>query len=291
MRLIPYALATSMVWPLVTWAAVSAIDDTQHPVTLPAPAQRIVSLAPHATELLYAAGAGARVVGVSQYSDYPPSARQLPSIGGAGSLDLERIIALKPDLVIAWSNGNSPAQIAQLRALGIPIFESQPHNFEEIASSLDRLAHLAGTDAVGQAAAQNFRTQHRKLGATYRQRPTVTVFYQVWRAPLMTLNDTHMVSEAIRLCGGQNIFGALPQLAATIGTEAILQANPEVIVSGSSANDDSLAQWRRFPSLMAVARGNLFAIDSDKMTRAGPRILAGTQTLCQQLDAARAKRK
>lgn len=272
-------------------AAVSVQDDAGHTVTLPVPATRIVSLAPHATELLYAAGAGNKLVGVSKYSDYPPEAKHLPSVGDSAALDLERIVALKPDLVVIWGSGNSAPQIAKLRALGLPLFESEPRDFAAVASSLERLARLSGSDAIGQAAAANFRARLQTIATTYQQRPVVRVFYQIWREPLMTLNDNHMVSAAIRLCGGENIFGKLPRLAPTVGMEAVLQADPEVIIAGGSAHDNTPTSWRHFPKLTAVARDNLFSLDSDLMTRAGPRVLDGTEALCQQLDTARRKRK
>jgi iron complex transport system substrate-binding protein len=278
-------------WPLTVWASVSVQDDAGRTVTLPAPAQRIVSLAPHATELLYAAGAGAKLVGVGKFSDYPVRAKSLPSVGDSAALDLERIVALKPDLVVIWGSGNTAPQIAKLRGLGLPIFESEPHDFAAIASSLERLGQLSGNVAIGQAAAANFRARLQTIAHTYRQRPAVRVFYQIWHAPLMTLNDQHMVSAAIHVCGGENVFGKLPRLAPTIDVEAVLQADPEVIIAGGSAIDNTPASWRRFPTLTAVARDNLFSLDSDIMTRAGPRILDGTEALCQQLDAARRKRK
>jgi iron complex transport system substrate-binding protein len=282
LALLPLGLAPA-------WGAVSAVDDARHTVTLAAPAQRIVSLAPHATELLYAAGAGAKLVGVSDYSDYPPPAKRIPSVGSSTALDLERIIALKPDLVVVWGSGNSAAQVAQLRKLRLPIFESEPRDFEMVASSLERLGLLAGSAAGGRAAAEDFRSRLRQLGATYRQRPAISVFYQIWSDPLMTLNDAHMVSAAIRLCGGQNIFGALPQLAPTVSIEAVLKADPEVIFAG--ANSDALSAWRQFPRLTAVTRGNLFTVNRDWLSRAGPRILDGAEALCKQLDNARAKRR
>ena len=285
------AVILLMLWPLAVLAAISVQDDAGHTVTLPAPAKRIISLAPHATELLYAAGAGDKLVAVGKFSDYPAQAQQLPSVGDSAALDLERIVALKPDLVVVWGSGNSATQIAKLRSLGLIIFESEPRDFATIASSLERLARLAGSDASGLAAAENFRARLQRITQTYQQRAPVRVFYQIWREPLMTLNDEHMVSAAIRLCGGENIFGKLPRLAPTVGIEAVLQADPEVIIAGSSARDDTLDAWRRFPKLTAVARNNLFLLDSNTMTRAGPRILDGTNALCQHLDAARRKRK
>ncbi|AMP01303.1 periplasmic binding family protein [Collimonas arenae] len=268
-------------------------DDTQHTVTLPRPAHRIISLAPHVTELLFAAGAGPYVIGVSAYSDYPPVVKQLPSVGDSNALDAERIIALKPDLVVAWNSGNSASQLATLRAIGIPVFESEPHDFAAIASSLERLSILAGTENIGKPAAAAFRARLAILGKTYQKHPKVRVFYQIWQKPLMTLNDHHLVSSVIRLCGGENIFGKLSQLAPTVSTEAVLQANPEVIFAADSKQpaDGDSGGWRRFPALTAVMRNNLFALTPDQMSRPGPRILDGATELCQKLDVARARRK
>jgi iron complex transport system substrate-binding protein len=284
-------VAASLAAPAAASAAVSVLDDRNQTVSLAAPAQRIVSLAPHATELLFAAGAGTKVVGIIEYSDYPPAAKRLPSVGNATMLDIERIVALRPDLVVLWGSGNLAPQVARLRALGIPTYDSEPGDFEAIASSLERLAHLAGTDAAGKAAAASFRARLADLRHEYRQRPVVSVFYQIWREPLMTLNDAHMVSAAIRLCGGRNIFGGLPQIAPAVSVESVLKADPEAIVAGSSRDDDALSAWRRYSGLTAVTRGNLFVVESDMLTRPGPRILDGTRTLCRHLDAARARRK
>lgn len=267
-------------------AAIIVTDDAGQRVTLAAPAQRIISLAPHATELLYAAGAGAALVGVSQYSDYPPAARQVSSIGAASALDLEKIITLKPDLVVAWKSGSSAAQIATLRQLNIPVFESEPRDFATIASSLERLARLSGTEKMGDAAAANFRTRLATLRATYQQRRVLRVFYQVWRKPLMAVNGAHLVSATLRLCGGQNIFEQLPQLAPGISREAVLARNPEVIIASGAA--DELADWQRFPQLAAVAQHHLYLLNADLLARPGPRIADGAQQLCEQLDQARA---
>jgi len=296
----PARIRTSRSWTataaaMLSFTAASAQgitvrDDAQHAVVLPHPAHRIVSLAPHATELLFAAGAGAYVVGVSDYSDYPPAAKQIPSMGSSSALDIERIVALKPDLVVAWSSGNSASQIARLRAIGIPVFESEPHQLETIATSLLRLSQLAGTEASGAAAADAFKARLAQLDATYRQKPPVRVFYQIWKKPLMTLNGSHMVSSVIALCGGQNVFGKLPQLAPTVSTEAVLQANPEVIFAADGGSSPS-AGWRHFPGMAAVAADNLFTLTPNWMSRPGPRILDGAAELCQKLELARSRRR
>ena len=279
-------------------AAVSVMDDSGQKVTLAKPAQRIISLAPHTTELLFAAGAGQKIVAVSDYSNYPPSAQKLPSVGGSSALDLERIIALRPDLIVMWQSGNTLNQITTLKKLGIPFFNSEPRTFSTIASSLERLGKLAGTEATASATAHIFRQQLKTLTETYQKTyqttyqhpPPVSVFYQVGAQPLMTLNGKHLVSAAIRLCGGRNIFSALPQLAATISLEAVLQANPEVILTGKNKEDIEFSDWSRFPELTAVRQRNLFSIPGDLLLRPGPRIIQGTTLLCSYLETARQRR-
>lgn len=278
-------LAAVLLPAAVARADVSAQDDDGHRITLPSPAARIVSLAPHATELLFAAGAGTMVVGVSEYSDYPAAALRLPSVGGSMQLDLERIVALKPDLIVAWKSGNSSAQVARLRALGLPVFDSEPRNFADIASSLERLGQLAGTDE-GKARAAQFRQKLQELRERYAGRRPVRVFYQIWPSPLMTLNDAHIVSEAIRLCGGVNVFGQLKPLAPTVSREAVVRADPDAIFV-SDERSDAFDRWKAFAQMKAVKSGHLFRIDGSVMNRAGPRLVDATAALCERIDEAR----
>lgn len=278
-------LAAAVLLCATARAELAVTDDAGHRISLHAPATRIVSLAPHATELLFAAGAGPRIVGVSDYSDFPVEARQLPSVGGSLQLDLERIVALRPDLIVAWKSGNSPKQIARLRALGLAVFESEPRQFEDVASSLERLGTLVGS-TQGQRQAAFFRQQLAMLREHYAGRPPVTVFYQVWPSPLMTLNDKHIVSEAIRLCGGRNVFGQLSVLAPTVSREAVVRADPQAIFI-SDERADAFDRWRNFPKMRAVRTGHLFRIDDSVMNRAGPRLAEATRGLCERIDQAR----
>ncbi len=272
-------------------ATISIQDDSARIVTLSTPARRIVSLAPHATELLFAIGAGAQLVGVSDYSNYPPAANSVAHIGSATALDMERLLSLRPDLIVTWgaSNGQLTPQINQLRALGIAVFDSDPKDFATIATALERLGKLTGHEDQAHNAASQFRTRWQSLQTQHANRPSVSVFYQVWHQPLMTLNDAHLVSAVIRLCGGRNIFGHLSTLVPTVNLEAVLAADPEVILSGSS-RDDTPSDWLRLSSLTAVRRGNLYKVNSDWLARPGPRILDGAQAVCEQLDKARTKR-
>ncbi|MFZ6747823.1 cobalamin-binding protein [Undibacterium sp. Ren11W] len=275
-----------------SYASISVQDDAKHIIKLNAPAKRIISLAPHATELLFEAGAGHLIVGVSDYSDYPAAATKITTIGNIFALDLERLIKLKPDLIVVWGTGNAKLIADKLRGLQIPVYESEPHSFEMVASSLERLSILTGFDETGVAAANRFRTRLDLLRKTYKLKPSdkaLSVFYQVWGNPLMTLNKQHLVSSAISLCGGVNIFGELKDLSPSITIEAVLAANPQVIISTSGEQQDHLANWLQFNKLAAVSKANLYTIKGDWLNRAGPRILDGTEELCKNLKTARAK--
>ena len=292
MRRFILLLCTALFAAQAKAAPIVLTDDSGRSVRLPAPAQRIVSLAPHITETLYAAGAGAAVVGAVDYSDYPPAARQLPRVGGYSRLDLEAILRLKPDLVIAWESGNPPAQIDKLRALGLPVFLSQPDSMDDIALQIENFGRLAGREAAAVAAAAAFRTRLAHLRATYAGKPRVRVFYQIWKAPLMTVGGPQIISRAIELCGGENIFGHLPERAPTVSLEAVLAANPEAIVATGmgEARPEWLDDWKRWPRLLAVQRGNLFHMNPDILQRHTPRLLDGTEQLCQALETARKRR-
>ncbi|MBI5751356.1 MAG: cobalamin-binding protein [Hydrogenophilales bacterium] len=270
-------------------ADITVRDDTGQILRLAAPPRRIVSLAPHATELLFEAGAGSRIVGAVSYSDYPEEARRIPRVGGYRALDMEAIAALKPDLIVAWPSGNTPAQVEKLKQLGLPIYLSEPKRITDIASALERLGELTGNTGAAQQAAARFNRQHAALRAAYTGRPPVRVFYQIWNSPLITVSGEQIIGDAIRLCGGENIFASLPALTATVSLEAVLQANPEVIVaSGMAAQRPAwLDDWKRWPRLRAAMNNQLHFIPADWINRASPRLLQGAERLCGILDGAR----
>ena len=288
-RLCASLLAALACLPARGEIVVTDVDGTS--IRLAAPARRIVSLTPHIPELLFAAGAGDRMVGTAQYSDYPPAARSLPRVGGH-ALDLEAIVALKPDLVLGWKSGNAAASVARLRALGLTVHLSEPGRIEDIAGELERIGLLAGTGAAADAAAKAFRERYAKLAARYSRRPPVTVFYQIWKQPLMTVNGKQIISDAIRLCGGRNVFEQLPVLAPTVTVEAVIAVNPEVIVASGmgESRPEWLDDWRRWTTLKAVVRDNLYFVPPDLLQRHTPRILDGAEKLCTHLEAVRAKR-
>jgi iron complex transport system substrate-binding protein len=267
-------------------------DDTGFEIRLKEPARRIVTLAPHAAESLYAAGAGDKLVGTVDYSDYPPEAKKVPRVGGYSRIDLEAIAALKPDLILAWESGNSMAQVDKLRGLGLTVYVSQPNKMANVADQLERMGQLAGTEAVANAAAHRFRQRLEDLRAANADKPKVRVFYQIWKTPLMTVGGPQIISDAISLCGGQNIFGHLAKMAPTVSVEAVLEADPEAIVATGmgDAKPEWLHDWDKWTQLTAVRHNNLFHINPDIMQRHTPRILDGTEKLCAHLDVARRHR-
>lgn len=285
-----------LVWAVIAWSCVANAevlvkDDYGNEVRLAAPAARIVSLSPHLTELLYAAGAGGRLVGALDFSDYPAEARALPRVGSDAGIDLEAVIALQPDLVVAWPNAGSLRAVNRLADLRLPVFRSEPRELDDIPRTLQRLGILAGTQKEAGRAAAAFRTRVRELERRYSKRPTVRVFYQVWDRPLLTVNGEHVISKVMRICGGENVFARLPLIAPEIDREAVLRADPQVIVaSGSDGQRPAwLDAWKAFPGLTAAAKGNLYAIAPELIQRHTPRLLDGAERLCGILDEVRTR--
>lgn len=284
-----FALLLGMLAAGVARAEINLVDDTGQRLRLAHPATRIISLAPHATELLFAAGAGDRIVGVVKYSDYPAAALTLPLIGSYNSLDMERILALRPDMIIVWKNGNNTAQIAQLKTLGVPLYFSEPRNIADIANAIERLGKLAQTETQATQSAAQFRERYAQLTRQYSARRAITVFYQIWSQPIMTVNGKQIISDVIHQCGGTNIFAALPALTPAISMETILAADPQVIIASGMGNQRPawLDEWRRWPRLTAVQHENLYFVFADLINRPTPRLLDGMEQVCIMLEQAR----
>ena len=287
------AVVLLLAWVLCAAAhgEVRVVDDAGTTVTLPRPAQRIVSLAPHATEMLFAAGAGGALVGAVARSDWPPAARAVPRVGDAAALDLERIASLAPDLVIAWPY-TAPPQLAALRAQRVPVFVSDPKSIAGIAGDIEKLGTLAGTQGVAHAEAATIRERLASLTARHRDAPRLRVFYEVWNEPLYTIGGKHLISEAIGVCGGESVFAALTIPAPSVTIEAVVAAAPDVIVGGDDEGKRPawLDDWRRWPAIPAVRNGNLFGAAGDLLHRPGPRFVEGVAALCADFETAR-KRK
>ncbi len=270
-------------------ATITVTDDAGQTLTLAAPAQRIVSLAPHATELLFAAGAGDRVVGVSAFSDYPPLVRVLPQVSGGVRLDIEQVLALRPDLAVGWSSGNASSDLDALRRLGIPVLIAEPKKLDDLPATLLTLGRVTGRETEAQTAAEQYRARLAKLRADYRERAPIRVFMMISAQPLMTLNHAHLLQDVLRLCGGRNIFAARDTLAPTVSYESVLIEDPDVILFSSSLGSESDLRewWRERVDLRAVREGRVYSIPADVTLRQTPRVLEGAAKVCTALDAAR----
>lgn len=270
-------------------AEIEVVDDTNRTVTLERPAERIVSLAPHVTEMLFDAGAGDRVVAAVSYSDHPPAAQDLPRVGSYNRFDIERILVLDPDLVVGWQSGNPDESLERLRRLGLAVYITEPRSLDSIAANLERLGRLAGTVETATAAAEQFRSRYRALRQRYADRPRLTVFYEIWNDPLMTINGDHLISAVMRGCGGENVFADLSEIAPRISVEAVLKRNPEVVIASGMDNErpEWLDEWKRWSELEAVRRGNLFFIPPQFLQRHTPRVLDGMERMCRALEEAR----
>ena len=270
---------------VVLWAchavAVSVQDDTGRTITLTRPATRVVSLAPHTTELLFAAGAGAQVVGVSAWSDYPAAATTLPQVGGAQGLSIERILALKPDLVVGWASGNAARDLARLRSLEISLFLSEPSTPEDVAADWLKLGQLTGHEAQARAASAQFSARFATLQAQYRHAPSVKVFIQLNAIPLMTVNHKQILSRLVELCGGRNVFADLLPLVPQVSVEAVLAKKPDVILTPGPVT--ALQSWRRWPDLPAVRNQQLHGLPDALVSRQGPRLIEGAYAVCHAL--------
>jgi iron complex transport system substrate-binding protein len=277
---------------LTTQTQASCFNDAlDREICLEKPAQRIVSLSPGATELVYSAGAGGALVGAGAWSDYPPAAKQLPRVGNSNRVDLEAILELAPDLVIGWTDGNSRAQLDRLSELGVPVFWLAPRTFDDIAAAVRTLGLLTGHRERAEQQARDFLEGIEALRVRHKASEPVRVFYQVWDQPLMTINGDELISKAIHLCGGSNVFADLPRLVPRLSVETLLSANPDVIVTAGRGESDQgwLQRWQEYPSLAAVASDNLYLLSPDLLQRATLRMLDGARELCDVLEQARAR--
>jgi iron complex transport system substrate-binding protein len=250
---------------------------------------RIVSLSPHITELLFAVGAGDRIVGVDSYSDYPPPAKRIPRVADVFAIDVERLLTVRPDLVIYWTSGTPIRQQDQLKSMGFRLYGTEQRRLADISAALVDFGRLAGTETQGRQAAAQFDAGLRALRVRYRNRPTLSVFYQVWDRPMYTLTGAHVVSEALALCGARNVFADLKGLAPVVETEAVLARDPDVVIVAAIGDEGRrLARvWESFAGLKAARRQHVYLVEPDLLNRMSPRILQGIDGLCRTLDQAR----
>jgi iron complex transport system substrate-binding protein len=276
-------------------------DDADRSIDFPRPPERVITLAPNLTEFVYAVGAGATLVGTMDTSNHPEAARRVPRIGDYQRLDVERILALRPDVILVWHHGNQGRELGQLEAAGLKLFYLEPKRLEDVPATLERVGALLGRESQARAQAAQWRRELAALRARHANATPVSVFFQVWSQPLMTLNGQHLVSDILALCGGRNVFAALPALAPQVSLEAAVAADPEVILGAREFAPEpplwrrepqrpAFGLWRPFRQLTAVRRGWFYTVPGDLLTRQGPRVLEGAAAVCEALDEVRRER-
>lgn len=264
-------------------AAATSADDNKRP--------RIVALAPHLVEIVYAVGAGDTLVGAVEHSDYPEAALAIPRVGNYTAINVEAVLRLKPDWVLAWKSGNGGKIIRKLRSLGLNVYVSEPGKLESISVLIQEVGELSQGQNTQQSVTA-YRDKYQALKDNYSQLKPVSVFYQVWNKPLQTLSDKSVVGDVIKLCGGRNIFADEIAIAPKTNVESILLANPEAIIASGMGEERPqwLDNWKAWPQLQAVENKQLFFIHPDLIQRHSPRLLDGAEIMCQQLQQARAAR-
>lgn len=270
-------------------STIEVTDYLGNSVMLNSPAKKIVALAPHLVENVYSAGAGDQLIAVVVHSDFPEQAKSLPVVGGYQTINLEEILALQPDLVLAWDSGNSNANINSLRELGLTVYVDRTKTLEGIARTIQDIGVLAGTSDTANEVSNDFLTELDRLRTTFKDARKISTFYQVWNKPLRTINGQHVISATIELCGGTNIFADLAQVAPVINVEAIIEQDPEAIIASGTGDSrpDWLDEWQQWQSLQAVQKDALFFVHPDHIQRHTIRILEAARSVCRQLDQLR----
>lgn len=284
-----FAFAACLLWMTPAAAQIEVRDDRGVNVRLAQRATRIVSLAPHVTEMLFAVGAGAQVVAVSAHSDYPPEARGLPVVAGFADLDPERVLAFKPDLAVGWISGSRARALERIENAGVATYLTEPKYTADVERALAHLGLLTGREAQGRKAAQEFRARMDRLRAQYSTRPPVKVVVQLTVRPILSLSSRHFFSELLEICGGRNIAGDSAAAAPVLDPERVLASAPEVILYSSKdpVPDEARRFWKRYPQIPAVRAGHLYGLDDDLVFRPGPRLAVGATQVCELLERAR----
>jgi iron complex transport system substrate-binding protein len=265
---------------------ISVVDDTGRTVTLARTPQRIVSIAPGATEMLFAAGAGERVIATVEFSDEPAEAKSVPRIGDAEAIDMERLVALRPDVVVVWEGGSNVAQVNRLERLQVPLYRHKVEKLADIPASLRRLGDLAGTRAVADKAALDVESRLARLQKLYGKSSNPTVLLEVWNRPIYTVGGSHMMTDSLRLCGARNVFADLKEQGPSVDMEAVIGRDPAIIVAVAppGVGAEWLAEWKRFGTMRAVKNGRLIVLEDQRLSRLGPSTVSGTEALCEAIN-------
>ena len=267
--------------------AIKVTDDDGRVFVLDQPARRIVTLSPSLAEIVFAVGAGDRLVGVSSYSDDPIEASKIRVVASSGRIDIERLRWLRPDLVIGWRTGNPARDLERIKRMGMPVFMTEPRNLTDIARIVRTIGVLTGTSDVADMTARSFDELVASLSITAAE--PMTAFVEIWHRPLLTVSGAHLMTDILRICGASNVFAGIPALTARVSPEQLLIANPRLlVVSGTAeARQSIIERWQAFKLVRAVQDGNIVVIDSRVLHRQGLRIVEAVRDICAGVRQAR----
>ncbi|WP_299685402.1 vitamin B12 ABC transporter substrate-binding protein BtuF [uncultured Vibrio sp.] len=284
----PSALVTSLTAVSSSlWLSLSFAQETSLTQEKVQPAQRVISLAPHATELAYNAGLGENLIAVSERSDYPPHADQLEKVANYQGIKVEKIIALQPDLILAWPAGNPPRELAKLEQFGFTIYYSQTKSLDSIATNIEQLSQYASAPSIGESNAQQYREQLNALRKKYKDAEPVNYFYQLSEKPIITVAQGHWPSEVFEFCGGRNIFEDSASPYPQVGIEQVVLRKPQVIFTSQHAIENG-TMWQTWQDeIPAIAQNQIWALNSDWINRPTTRTLKAIQQVCDYFDRAR----
>lgn len=247
-------------------------------------AERVVSLAPSLTDMVLELGAADRLAGLLDGGPRAEELRGLPSVGRYGQVNLEQILALQPDLLLVWPGAVPEAQLQRLKAVGIPVYVADPHRLDDISRQFRELGERLGRAEKGRELAEAFDTRMAKLRAQYRREPPLRVFYQVWDRPLYTVGGRQIISEALEVCGGRNLFADLDLPAPQVGQEAVLARDPQVILA---ASEEQLRGWAGMQQLSATRLKQLWVVPDRNLEKPSFAMLEATEKLCRLLAGAK----
>ena len=269
--------------------AISVTDDSGSKVELKKPATRIVALAPHITELLYESGAGKQVIGVVDYSDFPEEAKSKSKVGSYVNINIEAVLALNPDLIVAYTGGNPPRQLEQLKKLDIPIYFSNPKSIPEIISNIRKMGQLTGHEKQATQRADQLQQRYIQLTKKYAKAEPVSIFIQIWDKPLMSVDNSHIIGQAVEICGGKNLFPSMVSAFAQVSIESVISRNPQAILMMETHVESKKTQIisPEWSTMQATTNSQLLSIDENLLYRASGRLLDGTEQLCKKLDGTR----
>ncbi len=250
----------------------------------------MVTFAPHLAEIMFAIGAGEKLVGVSAWSDYPRVVLHLPEVGDAFTVDQEQLSLLRPDLLLVWESGMPAHTVDELRALGYRVESIRTRGLADVATAMRRVGELTGA-VEAESAAARFEASFEALRDRYREASPISVFFQISARPLYTVNREHFISEIIAICGGHNIFDDLDEMAPSVDVEAVLDRDPEIMLAGANVGADAFVEWERWPNLAANRLGNRFLLPDETIGRPSPRLTLAGEAMCLALQQGRLNRE